>query len=75
MKTYATYRILGGELELVGEVHETKLGYFGIICLRMSDFSRILVADTDQIGSLQETWDKLNEVALKFIDEGFKKKS
>ena len=77
MKTYARYKVIGGEVRITGEVvrDEDNACYLGILYLELGSGEVMVLQNSDvEDKHLDEAWRILNEKADETIKHGFQLK-
>jgi len=75
LKTYANYKVMGGEVRLTGEVvrDEDHATYLGILYLELGNGEVMVLQNSDvEDTKLADAWRILNEKADETIRHGFR---
>jgi hypothetical protein len=72
VKQYATYKVLGGNIKIVGEVEDTDDGVTGFLYMVLNNGAKNLLCDTGSTCvTVKECWEVIDEEFVSFTDYGF----
>lgn len=72
IKHYATYKVLGGNIKIVGEVDDTDDGVTGYLYMVLNNGAKNCLAETgNTCSTVKDCWEVLQEEFESFVNYGF----